>query len=263
MQKYFKISEIAKLYKIGTDSLRYYEKLGILEPKRDTNGYRLYSLKDIWRLNVIRDLRALGFSMERIGQYLQNRSTETTYALLQEELKLLDEEIGNLNRLRENVEDRLTTIRLAQEQPTGIVQERYIKERRLFVINQPYRLDEEMDVLIKQLLNMAKESVALIGSNRLGSFLTIENALKDDYHYDGSFLIDESGPEILPAGDHLTLTFHGDASSTHASVPVLLAYAKEHGYTPMGRIMELLWVDIHTASDRSEYLTEVQLLVQT
>lgn len=33
MKKYFKIGEIAKLYHIGTDSLRYYEKLGILTPK--------------------------------------------------------------------------------------------------------------------------------------------------------------------------------------------------------------------------------------
>lgn len=43
MKKYFKIGEIAKLYHIGTDSLRYYEKLGILTPKRSENDYRLYS----------------------------------------------------------------------------------------------------------------------------------------------------------------------------------------------------------------------------
>jgi len=72
MKKYFKIGEIAKLYHIGTDSLRYYEKLGILTPKRSENDYRLYSLHDIWRLNVIRDLRNLDFSMEQIKDYLNN-----------------------------------------------------------------------------------------------------------------------------------------------------------------------------------------------
>ncbi len=37
MKNYYKISEISKLYNIGPDSLRYYEQLGILKPKRDTN----------------------------------------------------------------------------------------------------------------------------------------------------------------------------------------------------------------------------------
>ena len=43
MKDYYKINEIARLYGIGVDSLRYYEKLGILKPRRDTNGYRLYN----------------------------------------------------------------------------------------------------------------------------------------------------------------------------------------------------------------------------
>ena len=78
MKQYFKIGEISKLYQIGVDSLRYYEELGLLTPKRGKNGYRLYRLDDIWRLNVIRDLRGLGFSMERIREYLTNRSIDTT-----------------------------------------------------------------------------------------------------------------------------------------------------------------------------------------
>ena len=57
MKDYYKINEISKLYGIGVDSLRYYEKLGILRPRRDTNGYRLYDLKDMYKLTVIRDLR--------------------------------------------------------------------------------------------------------------------------------------------------------------------------------------------------------------
>ena len=42
----------------------YYEKLGILNPIRDKNGYRLYNINDIWRLNLIKELRALNFPMK-------------------------------------------------------------------------------------------------------------------------------------------------------------------------------------------------------
>ena len=74
MKNYYKISEISKLYNIGPDSLRYYEQLGILKPKRDTNGYRLYGLHELYKLNMIRDLWSLDFSMDQIKEYLEKQS---------------------------------------------------------------------------------------------------------------------------------------------------------------------------------------------
>ena len=82
MKYYYKISEISKLYSIGQDSLRYYERLGILNPKRDKNKYRMYSLKDIYKLNLIRDLRNLNFSMAQIKDYLDHQTVENTLNIL-------------------------------------------------------------------------------------------------------------------------------------------------------------------------------------
>ncbi|WP_269056930.1 MerR family transcriptional regulator, partial [Paenibacillus tundrae] len=65
MKNDYKINEISKLYGIGVDALRYYEKLGLLVPRRDGNGYRLYSLQDMYKLNIIRDLRQLDFTRGR------------------------------------------------------------------------------------------------------------------------------------------------------------------------------------------------------
>ena len=71
MKQFYKIGEISKLYQIGPDSLRYYEELGLLNPTRGENGYRMYGLNDLWRLNVIRDLRKLNFPMEKIACFNQ------------------------------------------------------------------------------------------------------------------------------------------------------------------------------------------------
>ena len=65
MKHYYRIGEIVELYGVGPDSLRYYEKLGILKPHRGENNYRMYHIHDLWRLNVIRDLRELGFPWPR------------------------------------------------------------------------------------------------------------------------------------------------------------------------------------------------------
>ena len=41
MKDFYKISEISRLYGVGPDSLRYYERLGLLRPRRDEdNGSR-------------------------------------------------------------------------------------------------------------------------------------------------------------------------------------------------------------------------------
>ena len=39
-EKYYTIGEIAKLYHLGVDTIRYYEEKGILKPNRGENGYR-------------------------------------------------------------------------------------------------------------------------------------------------------------------------------------------------------------------------------
>lgn len=96
MKNYYKISEISKLYDIGVDSLRYYERLGILTPRRDANGYRLYNLTDLYKLNIIHDLRSLDFSMKQIKDYLDKQSLENTLALLNQEQEIINIEIENL-----------------------------------------------------------------------------------------------------------------------------------------------------------------------
>ena len=52
MKKYYKINEIAKLYNIKTDSLRYYEEVGLICPMRSKSNYRLYTLNDIYILKT-------------------------------------------------------------------------------------------------------------------------------------------------------------------------------------------------------------------
>lgn len=124
MKHYYRIGEISSLYNISSDSLRYYEELGILKPKRGENNYRMYHIHDIWRLNVIRDLRELGFSMERIREYLNNRSLAGTEALLQEELTVIEEKMQSLDALKTNIEDRLETLRDTRKQPLDIIEKK-------------------------------------------------------------------------------------------------------------------------------------------
>ena len=107
MKQYFKIGEISKLYNIGVDSIRYYEEIGLIQPERFKSGYRHYSIHDIWRLNVIRDLRSIGFTMEQIRDIYQTHTTASSLKLLEEEPAAIKKQMLLLQKLQKNVAQRL------------------------------------------------------------------------------------------------------------------------------------------------------------
>ena len=121
MKDYYKINEIARLYGIGVDSLRYYEKLGILKPRRDTNGYRLYNLKDMYKLNVIRDLRRLDFSMQQIKDYLEGQTVDHTLALLRQEQALVQAQIQELQTKARLLQRRIAALTEARSIVPGAI----------------------------------------------------------------------------------------------------------------------------------------------
>lgn len=263
MKQYFKIGEISKLYHIGTDSLRYYEELGILTPKRGENGYRLYQLNDIWRLNVIRDLRQLHFPMGKIKTYLDDRSIETTELLLIDELQAIEDQLVLLKKLKENVKEKLQTLQEVKDQPLGVVREKHFPDRPCHIIRSGYKKDAEMDVLMKQLLNKSKDSLSIIGNNNIGSLLSMEAVRQKKYTgYHGVFIIAEDGTDIFPGGTYLSLVYRGNEVRNDTYIPLLIDYAKTHGYELSDTFLELLWVDIHQTSNPKEHMTELQIHVK-
>ena len=68
-----KVNELSKRTGIHLETIRYYEKQGVLpEPKRQANGYRSYDEESITQLIFIKNCRTLGFSLEDIKVFLQS-----------------------------------------------------------------------------------------------------------------------------------------------------------------------------------------------
>ena len=64
---------------------------------RSKSNYRLYTLNDIYILNIIRDCLKLGYDTHQIKEYLDNRSVNNTIVFLKEEEKLIQRQIQELN----------------------------------------------------------------------------------------------------------------------------------------------------------------------
>ena len=67
MPTFFKVSELSQQTGIHIETIRYYEKIGLLPPpKRNSNGYRCYTTNSVQQLLFIKTCRSLGFSLEEI-----------------------------------------------------------------------------------------------------------------------------------------------------------------------------------------------------
>lgn len=68
---YLRIGEVAKRAEVGIETIRFYERKGLLdEPDRRPSGYRQYEESVIARLQFIRRAKELGFTLSEINELL-------------------------------------------------------------------------------------------------------------------------------------------------------------------------------------------------
>lgn len=101
-----KIGEVARRTGLGIETLRYYERLGLLEPgARTESGYRLYGEEALEQLDFIRKSQTLGLSLGEIAAIVAERRTggtpcATVRDLVRRRIVELDERLAELKRFR-------------------------------------------------------------------------------------------------------------------------------------------------------------------
>lgn len=97
-----KIGEFSKLMQVTVKTLRHYETKGILMPDEvdEWTGYRYYTLNQMQRLNAIRNLQRLGFSLEEIADLLEDNFHEPDLEQLNEKIAETDRQLQLLKERR-------------------------------------------------------------------------------------------------------------------------------------------------------------------
>ena len=105
-----KIGELAQKAEVNIDTVRYYERQGLLpEPQRLRSGYREYAAEDVSRLRFVRRAKALGFTLQEIRDLLELSShREEDMAGMKsaamEKLANVEAKLAELTRIRDGLE---------------------------------------------------------------------------------------------------------------------------------------------------------------
>ncbi|HVJ53748.1 MAG TPA: helix-turn-helix domain-containing protein [Aliidongia sp.] len=107
------IGDLAKATGTKVETVRYYERIGLLpEPGRTAGNYRSYDDGDLGRLSFIRRARDLGFSLDQVRELLgladqRDRSCEAVDVIARQHLAEVERKIADLNALRDELADIL------------------------------------------------------------------------------------------------------------------------------------------------------------
>lgn len=105
MSKFFKIKQASEQTGVHLETIRYYEKQGLISPSHQQNGYRVFDEQTLAQLRFIKACRNIGFSLNNIKTLLQLQQTPTKQcneinALAKQHLAYLDEQITQLQQVK-------------------------------------------------------------------------------------------------------------------------------------------------------------------
>ncbi len=98
--------QLAKITDINIETIRYYEKIGLIpKPLRTESGYRIFTEEDINRIKFIKRAKELGFTLKEIKELLELKfdtlgDCSKARELAEEKLNDIEEKIKDLNKLK-------------------------------------------------------------------------------------------------------------------------------------------------------------------
>lgn len=109
---FLRSGELARLVGVSTDTLRHYERIGLLTPSRASNGYRQFSAAALHRVRLVRRAIAMGFRLQELARLLQARDRggipcQEVHALVAAKREALDAKIQELMELRDSLQAML------------------------------------------------------------------------------------------------------------------------------------------------------------
>lgn len=128
MRDGLQIGELATRCGVSRDTIRFYEREGLLPPPRRTlSQYRVYTDEDEGRLLFIRQARAIGLTLDDIRELVRQERLRSpgecrrVASLLRERIEAIDQKLAELNAFRRQLAESLGRCEKADSEACPVV----------------------------------------------------------------------------------------------------------------------------------------------
>lgn len=244
MKHKWTIGEMAKLFDVSTDTLRYYEKAGLLSSDRQgDNGYRYYSYDDLFVFMDILLFRNIGVAVKDIPPMVTTMDLGNIKKVLIQNDRLVEERIEALIRQRTLLAQIIAQYELCEHQlgkfslvPAPAFKCRFLGEQleNIIRIIRQYKPDRSWMHSVRYTLLLPPDELLnkrSFDSAQIGISLDDATLSKLDVSEQQEF-------SSLPAKDCLYTVVGTDYSGQENAVLVnALAWLKEHGRQVEGPLL--------------------------
>lgn len=235
------IGQMAELNHVSEQTLRLYDKEGLLVPRcvDPVTGYRYYHIIQSAKLDLIQNMKVYGMTLRQIRSFLDSNDPAALRALLSEQAASIEERIRQLRRSQSAITRTLDNYRRYEAMPrNGEIFLEYIPERRIFRyscdVNYFDQDESGYEYMLRQMkTNLVANNMPLSYFTNIGTIIRREHLVPDALFSNEVFLFVDEGDssqamETLPAASYLCLC--SDEFSMEAeNVRRLLDYVQTRG----------------------------------
>lgn len=257
MDGMYTISEMANIFGVSRQTLIYYDKIGLFGPAEvNEKGYRFYSPTQIPLMRLICMLRDLGVDLDEITRLTSSYDVAEMARKLQERVSELDDQIAELEKERNSVQERLSFYSDVSywKARQGVPTLKAFPDR--YVIVEPFPGDVTIDrsVLHPTLMRAVARLRETMGARPMRGWGTMLQ--RSYFHSDnpildaGPFAVVPEGVEPeklaqaqrLPEGIYLCISRWGMPYNP-AGIREAVSYLDAHNLTPMGNAYDFCYMD--------------------
>lgn len=235
------IGQMAELNHVSEQTLRLYDKEGLLVPRcvDPVTGYRYYHIIQSAKLDLIQNMKVYGMTLRQIRSFLDSNDPAALRALLSEQAASIEERIRQLRRSQSAITRTLDNYRRYEAMPrNGEIFLEYIPERRIFRyscdVNYFDQDESGYEYMLRQMkTNLVANNMPLSYFTNIGTIIRRDHLVPDSLFSNEVFLFVDEGDssqamETLPAASYLCLC--SDEFSMEAeNVRRLLDYVQTRG----------------------------------
>jgi len=263
------IGEFSKLCGVTVKTLRHYEKLGLITPRKvdEWTGYRYYNVNQLQTMETIRRFKELGFSLEEISSLMDSDSQVPSIQLLEAKISQTEAELRQMLFRR----DRLQTM-INSQQKFQNMEKISIQSIPAMIVAYYRGIIPNYSAIGDLCCNVIGPEMARLGCKcpEPGYCYTYnhDNEYKDcdiDFEYceqvmeakrDSDIIKFRQNPEIPLA---VCMKVYGPYEQLYKSYIDLFAYMEKEGYKMIGAPRASYVDGIWNQSDSAKWLTIIQV----
>lgn len=267
MKEILSITELAKLRNVSTETLRHYDRIGLLRPHTidERTRERYYSIYQYEQLGTIKELKQLGFSLKQIKEYLEDRNIQTTQTLLSRSLNIVQTKLEEYKNIEKSIQAKIAFLEQLNEMHLDsqitikdITQDRYYlmsKDKVTDTIKLSYEA-----LKLETKINSLEPYSPIFASNRyVGFYPNVQST--NNAPYLGIQVEDTDLPKAkkVPKGSYATLMYQGDFFESRSAIDKLLEHCKIHNVDIAGEMLQVQWLDLTFVNDPTKLIYELQI----